>query len=171
MQATDLKDLTHRLLDILGNEITIGRALLAALRAEKSALIESKAELLSASTAAKEDQARRFKAAERQRLSTIAEIAGILGVLPEDLKLEELIKVSDGPSARSLGNCKKELNRLLDRLQQENHESKTMLAHCSELVNTSLAMLRNLLFPKPTYVRSGQIQGIAEGGMLISSKI
>jgi flagellar biosynthesis/type III secretory pathway chaperone len=170
MQATGLKNLTQQLIDILGVELTVGHALLAAVQAERSAVIESKTELFSAATIEKEEQARRFKAAEAQRLTTIAQIAAVLHPA-EDLRLEDIIKACDGASARSLRNCKIQLQQLLGRLQKENQANNTLLTHCYGLVNASLTMLKNLLFAKPTYVRSGQIQGIAEGGMLISSNI
>jgi flagellar biosynthesis/type III secretory pathway chaperone len=171
MQAKGLTDLTQQLIEILGHEITIGRTLLAAVQAEKSALIESNAQAFSIASFQKEEQAKSLTAAECRRLAISAQMAGILGISPEGVRLADLIKHSDGSTARSLSHCKTELQRLMGRLQQENQENKTLLNHCCDLVSASLTMLRNLIFPKPTYVRSGQIQGITEGGMLISNKI
>jgi flagellar biosynthesis/type III secretory pathway chaperone len=160
---TDLSDLLHR-------EFDAYRSLLSLLQKERRIVVDCSIEQLIQTNKEKENLVLKIRILEQSREAILEKIADQMGLSPDTLTLSQLEERLKEPFARQLGALRSKLSAILQSIREVNEENRVFLQHSVDFVKGSLALIRYLTVPNPTYGGSGTLGGDGFDGRVVSEK-
>ncbi|MBW2056217.1 MAG: flagellar protein FlgN [Deltaproteobacteria bacterium] len=156
--------------DLLARELEIYRSLLSLLQQERRIVVDCSIPELIQATKEKENLVLKIRILEQSRQAILQDLAGRMGLSPDELTLSALEARLEEPLAGRLRSLRSNLSAILRSIQEANEENRVFLQHSADFVRGSLALIRYLAVSSPKYAASGVLDGDRGGGRFLSEK-
>jgi Mg2+ and Co2+ transporter CorA len=156
-------------IEILRQTEATYKRLLALIEMEKSAVLASDIDQLTAAGAEKQVVISQLTGLEQQRQWQLQLLGKALRLPCETLNLSDLSARIDAPYKEQLRDLQQRLNRVVERANHANNECRMLVRHCLRLVQNALGFFQHWMDTANVYGASGDMSGMGRsGGRLVS---
>ncbi len=145
----------NRLVLTLDELVKHYRSLLVVVRKEKEILISADLDLLNDNNKTKEELILKIKALDSQRVRQAGDLASVLGLTTEDVKLKDLAYYFDGKEGEKLRSIKTVLELLIKRVSDLNQFNEELVKSALSSITGAMKSIKETLSEKTTYKKKG----------------
>lgn len=157
------------LVQVLEEEITVYRHFLDLVRHEHEILVDSQLEKLLENNRAKEAMIIKLKNLERIREKRARELAQVIGIKADPVKLLDLASNIDLQYGDKLRTIHSTLELLIKRVKENNQKNEVLVQSALTNIKGALENLKQTLTTeKPTYKNEGKMEDKAPQGRFVS---
>lgn len=148
--------LVKNLIDILNKESKIYEGILKLSKEKTDVIVKGKVTELEGITRAEQSMILQLGKLEEERETIVGELAGQLGVKPEDITVSELEKVLPKEQSRELKECSSKMTGLINNLRDTNGMNSKLIKNSLDYIDFSVNVLSNAGSSGDIYGKSGQ---------------
>jgi len=145
-----------KLIDILNKESTIYEGILKLSKEKTDVIVKGKVTELEGITRAEQTMILQLGKLEEEREALVGQLAGQLGVKPEDITVSELEKILPKEQSKELNDCSKKMTGLINGLRDTNGMNAKLIKNSLDYIDFSVNILSNAGSSGDIYGKSGQ---------------
>ncbi len=157
-----LAEWSDRLASTLQNELFAIRHLANLSSQQTAAIVQNDLPKVNRIVEQQADSNQRLASLEAERAKMTVQMAAYLGVQPENaplIRLREIEEMLPEPNRRRLSSIRKELARLMDRIQHTNDLNSILIGNMLEMINQTVQEIVRLATSPPGYGGRSYAQG------------
>ena len=162
-----MNSIVFQLMALLESETHLYQALLGLILEERNAIIDSDLEKFDAVGQKRENLYQKLRMSEDQRMRILTQLSRITGCPSSELTLSRLSRRLPLSYADRLNECRRNLSRLLEKIQKATRHNRGLINHSLALIRGSVYLFGDLLAAKPLYHRNGDIKKSNRTGALL----